>query len=374
MTKLIEARTEQGAVHLTFDDATTTGFPFFWLRDHAQDDESWDHRSHQREFFTAAADLEITPVDVHLDKDGNNLMMRWPDQNGPISYPAGFLYRFARPEPDLSAPRHIWTAETIRTNDLLLPWEDISSNSSLTDDGLRKLLETIHLHGFAVLDKVPVGQESVAAVANAIGYVRETIFGGLWEFAANEGMDDSAYTPKELRPHTDGTYSHDAPGLQLLLCCEYDAEGGDSIMVDGFAIHQWMKENDPAALDDLSRIHVPGQYVGDGVVLRAERPVFRHGEQGDLAQVTFNNYDRAPFRLSDDDMMKFYAASRLFDQKANDPAMQWRQILAPGQMLIFDNWRVLHGRAAFRGHRKMAGCYLNREDYESSLRCAGLRN
>jgi len=157
MTKLIEARTEQGAVHLTFEDTTTTGFPFFWLRDHAQDDESWDHRSHQREFFTAAADPSITPVDVHLDEDGSNLMMRWPDQNGTISYPAGFLYRFARPEPDLSAPRHIWTAETIRTDDLLLPWEDISSNSSLTDDGLRKLLETIHLHGFAVLDKVPVG-------------------------------------------------------------------------------------------------------------------------------------------------------------------------------------------------------------------------
>ena len=28
---------------------------------------------------------------------------------------------------------------------------------------------------------------------------------------------DSSYTQEELRPHTDATYSNDAPGLQLLL-------------------------------------------------------------------------------------------------------------------------------------------------------------
>ena len=52
-------------------------------------------------------------------------------------------------------------------------------------------------------------------MAESIGYVRQTIFSGLFEFEANEDMADSAYTPKELRPHTDGTYSHDAPGVQL---------------------------------------------------------------------------------------------------------------------------------------------------------------
>ena len=55
-------------------------------------------------------------------------------------------------------------------------------------------------------------------------------------------MADSAYTQEELRPHTDSTYSNDAPGLQLLLCCEYDAVGGDSIMVDGFKIAEAIKK------------------------------------------------------------------------------------------------------------------------------------
>ena len=77
-------------------------------------------------------------------------------------------------------------------------------------------------------------------------------------------MADSAYTQEELRPHTDSTYSNDAPGLQLLLCCDYKASGGESIMVDGFKIGQTMKNNNKDLFDILSKIDVPGKYVGDG--------------------------------------------------------------------------------------------------------------
>ena len=67
---------------------------------------------------------------------------------------------------------------------------------------------------------------------------KRSIFGGLWSFESNNDMADSAYTQDELRPHTDPTYSNDAPGLQLLLCCHYKAKGGEFIMVDGFNIAQ----------------------------------------------------------------------------------------------------------------------------------------
>jgi len=77
-----------------------------------------------------------------------------------------------------------------------------------------------------------------------------------------------------------------------------------------------------------------------------------------------------PFRLPEPEMGKFYRAIAAFDRLANDPALQWRRGLRRGDLLIFDNWRVLHGRTAFVGSRRMAGCYLNREDFESRLRLA----
>ena len=39
-----------------------------------------------------------------------------------------------------------------------------------------------------------------------------------------------------------------------------------------------------------------------------------------------------------------------------------------GELLIFNNWRILHGRGSFSGDRKMSGCYINKEDFDSSCR------
>ena len=129
-----------------------------------------------------------------------------------------------------------------------------------------------------------------------------------------------------------------------------------------------MHKNYPEEAKTLAEVNIPGQYIGDGTMLKAERPAFRYGADGSVRQITFNNYDRAPFRLDDEKMQSLYKAIKIFDMRANDQSMQWRHILKPGQMLVFDNWRILHGRAAFRGEREMAGCYMNREDFESKLR------
>ena len=69
-------------------------------------------------------------------------------------------------------------------------------------------------------------------------------------------------------------------------------------------------------------------------------------------------------------MVQLYDALRAFDLLANDQTLQWRHVLAPGEALLFDNWRVLHGRTAYSGSRRLCGAYLNHEDFESRLRLA----
>ena len=77
-------------------------------------------------------------------------------------------------------------------------------------------------------------------------------------------------------------------------------------------------------------------------------------------------------RLSEPNMTQLYAGIRYIDKLFNSSVYQWRYQLDPGDMLIFDNWRVLHGRAAFSGKRKMAGAYINREDFISALKMHSL--
>lgn len=344
-------------------------YPWLWLRDHATDPQSYDSRSGQRELFTAGLDPAIRGLAARLGADGRSIEIDWPDGPQNVAYDAGFLWHFRAPAPTSGASdrRRPWDRAKIAEARVDFPYADVVAD----DAGLRRLLEAIEARGFAVLTQTPTQQESVAALAGKIGYVRETIFGGLWEFEANEARADSAYTPKTLRPHTDSTYSHDAPGLQILLCLDYQAEGGDSLLVDGLEIARRLAAEHPAEYAILGRIAIPGRYLGDGAHLVAERPVFRLDRDGRILQVSFNNYDRAPFRLPEPDMTTLYRAIAAFDRLANDPALQWRRGLRAGDLLIFDNWRVLHGRTAFSGQRRMAGCYLNREDFESRLRLVG---
>ena len=140
---------------------------------------------------------------------------------------------------------------------------------------LKSFLKKLYKFGFVVIQNCKTEMSSVEIIANKIGYVRESIFGGLWSFESNNDKADSAYTQDELRPHTDSTYSNDAPGLQLLLCCHYEATGGESIMVDGFKIEEKIYKENKDLYTLLSEIEVTGQYIGDGVFLEAKRPIFK---------------------------------------------------------------------------------------------------
>ena len=199
------------------------------------------------------------------------------------------------------------------------------------DEGVDAWMRQVAIYGFCIVTGTPATTEATEMLVRRAGYVRETIFGGFWDFQADLSKADTAYTNLELLPHTDGTYSHDAPGLQLLHCLAFDGTGGQSTMVDGFRIASELRAAEPDLYDVLSRVEVPGQYIGDGSHLMASRPVFRHDRAGELVQVSFNNADRAPFLLPAPEMELFYDALRAFEALANDHRLQWRRVNPPGR-------------------------------------------
>jgi trimethyllysine dioxygenase len=264
-----------------------------------------------------------------------------------------------------AAPRpQLWDAAAIADQPVTVEFDAVMAG----DDGLRDWLTIVATYGFAIVTGTPATAAATEALIRRVGYVRETIFGGFWEFTADLSKADLAYTNVYLPAHTDGTYCHDAPGLQMLHCLSFEGTGGDSTLVDGFKIAEVLRTTESELFMTLSTVAIPGQYIGDGAHLMSARPVFRHDHSGALVQVSYNNSDRAPFLLPPDEMDQLYTALRAFDQLANSESMQWRQVLRPGDALLFDNWRSLHGRHAYTGKRTLCGAYLNHEDFESRLR------
>ena len=58
-------------------------------------------------------------------------------------------------------------------------------------------------------------------------------------------------------------------------------------------------------------------------------------------------------------------------QISRDPRYLLVRALAAGEMVVFDNRRVLHGREAFdptSGARFLRGCYVDRGEWDSRIR------
>ena len=353
-------------LHVYFNNEREEIYPNIWLRDHARDEENWDKRSNQRKTFTATLDFKLKIKSAEILDNGKSIKIIWPDLEKPVTYSYEFLFNNSLNNKSKINSLKLWKENDL-DDQIYIDFETVQSN-----EGYKKFLKNLYQYGFSVVQNCKTEMSSVENIVNKIGYVRNSIFGSLWSFESNEDKADSAYTQEELRPHTDATYSNDAPGLQLLLCCEYKAKGGDSIMVDGFKIAEMIKKDNKELFDILSTINVKGSYIGDGVFLEAERPIFNLNSKKEIFQVSFNNYDRAPFRFEKDLTIKFYEAIRTFDLMANSKEYQWRHILKPGELLIFNNWRVLHGRGSFDGTRKISGCYINKEDFDSSCKMNGI--
>jgi trimethyllysine dioxygenase len=358
-------RPSDSCLHVTWDDGVESSYPWLWLRDHAHDDATIHPVTRQRQLDTAAIPTDLR-ARAATAVDGV-VRLSWQGMTETSEVPVAFLWRFRSPQTAriAAAPRPVlWDAAVVGEAPLRIAYDAVM----VTDDGVREWLSTLARYGFAVVTDTPATAAATEALIRRVGYIRETIFGGFWEFTADLSKADMAYTNLYLSAHTDGTYSHDAPGLQMLHCLSFDGSGGASTLVDGFKIADMLRSEVPDLFDTLSTVAIPGQYIGDGVHLMAARPVLRHDHNGTLVQVSYNNSDRAPFLLPPDEMTTLYTALRAFDRLANDDSMQWRHVLRPGDALLFDNWRVLHGRHAYAGKRTMCGAYLNHEDFESRLR------
>ncbi|MEM7225493.1 MAG: gamma-butyrobetaine dioxygenase [Pseudomonadota bacterium] len=351
-----------------FESGRTARFHALWLRDNALDPSTRAPGNGQR-LITVGELPEETAI-AAAETDGATLSVRFRPDDKVATYPARWLADnvYDRPQRADSG----WLPETVETWDgtLTVPsftWRVVDQDPKAR----RAWLSAIGRFGFAKLTGGPVEPGAVVRVTAQFGFIRETNYGRTFEVRTEVNPTNLAYTGLGLQAHTDNPYRDPVPSLQVLYCLENSADGGESIVVDGFRAAQRLKATSPDSFALLSGHPARFAYEGSkGVRLRASRPMIELSPDGQVIGIRFNNRSVAPILdVPFDKMTAYYGAYRAFSALIDDPAMGVTFKLAPGESFIVDNTRVLHARSAYSGtgSRWLQGCYADKDGLLSTL-------
>ena len=353
-------------LNVYWSDNSLSCYSWFWLRDHSESKEDLHPDTKQRQIDLFSEPLNNTVNKIWLDNFSKCIFVKWNDH---CESSLSFDLLQAMSVPSLPQSYALNSSSIWNSSNEIKDFPEITYQELMSDGGIKTWLKYIQRIGFALVIETPETPEATKELMERIAYIRNSIFGGfsVWDNEL-DNPDDTAFTSLAIEPHTDGTYVHDAPGLQTLHCIKRNSTGGENQLIDGLAIAEKMRHENPDAFNILCNIDIPGRYIKPDTYLEAHRPLFRVNDNGEVIQVSFNNHDRAPFRLENDLMGKFYDAYKIFHNLANDSTRQFEFMLDPGKVLTFDNWRLLHARSSLTGYRQLCGGYHNREDFESKLR------
>jgi gamma-butyrobetaine dioxygenase len=331
--------------------------PALWLRPRSYDESQRDGVTGQR-----LMNPHRLPEDLKLvEASWSGAMLR-------LSFSDGFSGLYDPAElacgvtlDDGCPASRAWRAE--QSPDPRYDWDALAQDEVLH----RALRDYIEL-GFLLVDNTPTERESILQIARHFGYVRDTNFGPYFEVYSRPFAIDLAYKPVALGPHTDNPYRTPVPGIQLLQCLQNDTDGGLSTLADSLAVAEQVRRENPQGFALLASVPLRFEFRDADTHLVSIKPMIELDGNGNMLGVHYSpRLEDIPL-MSEADTRLYQRARARMGELFSDPRYELRFKLMPGQTMMFDNNRVVHGRTAFdpvQGHRQLQGCYIDRDAVRS---------
>ncbi|TKS69532.1 Gamma-butyrobetaine dioxygenase [Collichthys lucidus] len=371
----VRALDEDRLMEVEWEDGGHSLYPFTWLRDNCQCPLCTLESAQARKLLMSDLDVH-TGVDVVEVTNDNKVSIVWPDQHTSV-FDAEWLKkrcfstaaRQAMQEELFLNERYYWDSK------LRIPTADYQE--VLHDDkaALAWLL-ALRRVGIVYLKGAPVEQGQVARLAERIGYLRLTFYGHTWQVQDKYMANNVAYTSGRLSLHTDYPALHFAPGVQFLHCINQAVEGGESEVVDGFHMAEQLRREDPEAYRILASLHVDFTDTGMDYcdfMLQSKKCIIDVDGEGRVVRINYNNATRdSVLDLPLHQVQPFYRALKAYVDIMNRAENVVTYRMEPGDIVTFDNWRLLHGRRSYISRpdmlRHLEGAYLDWDEVMSRLR------
>ncbi|HMH94066.1 MAG TPA: TauD/TfdA family dioxygenase [Streptosporangiaceae bacterium] len=358
------------------------GLPAIWLRDNCRCAECRDPGTGAR--LTSVSDLSANVVIAAVHQTGNRIEIEFgPDRHTGV-YDADWLGQFgpaAGAGPGRAASRYAATAgaDDGRSEDAKQLW-DAAGIAGAFPQGSWPLywaesahrqacLRAVLRDGFVVLTDMPREADAVLAVAQSIGAVRETECGRVVDVRARACQPAPAGRARPMALRTAAPFRDPLLTVMVLGCLDDGAGGAESTLVDGFRAAATLRAEHPARFAVLAGTPVTFARADAKADLRATRPVISVDLRGRIREVHFASRYLSPLRGLASEIVAFYDAYRSFVQLLGKPELALTFRLRPGDCLILDNTRILHGRTGVTGtgQRHLQKCWTDLDGLASSL-------
>jgi gamma-butyrobetaine dioxygenase len=346
-------------------DGSTAYFNYYWLRDNCP--TSFDRETRERTFdiFHEAC----TPEPESARIVGDALEIVWKGEGHRTRHRLDWLAAYAKGKPRLDPadlPRRLWRSDHY-PDIARFRQPDLMADKAL----VAKWIEAMLIEGVAIVTDMPNSDEGLAETARLIGHVRPTFFGEFFDVKTHVNPTNLAYTAKALEMHTDTPAEDMAPGVQFLHCRANSVEGGDSLFLDGAAVAAELRAESPEDFRLLSETLIPYYCEHDDYDMRSRQRVIELDEHGEVSGVTISQHMADVFDLPQEFLDGYYPAFCRFGRMLQSTKYLMRFRLNAGECIVFDNHRIVHGRASYTaesGDRHLRGCYTDRGEMRSAYR------
>ncbi|KAJ9108012.1 hypothetical protein QFC20_003581 [Naganishia adeliensis] len=346
--------------------------------------------------------VQVPSVRLSSHNGDQQLHIQWPSHES--TYPLPWLRTLvdAQATPVEQTPR-IYTPIEWSSRDALLssPTLRIPYTSFLTSAAHQHaLLSQLTGYGLVVLTCVPAEKTGdmeceLRRAMGVLGELRNTFYGTTWDVKAVRDSRNIAYTDVDLGFHQDLCYFESPPRFQALHCLRNRVTGGSSYFTDAFSALRLLKQDQPDHYAALRDQDVAFVYDNDGHwYYRRHRTVEEAptlGGEGER-EVQFHavNYS-PPFQAplprgtTPEAQDALFAALAAFERLLARPEAQYEFTMQEGDMVVFDNRRVLHARRAFQNKpeegevpqweatRWLKGCYMDGDVVWNKMRVMNRR-
>jgi gamma-butyrobetaine dioxygenase len=368
MVQISQFSFDENELTIDWQDGRQSRLAAIWLRDHCQSAESRDVLSGQR-----LINITDIPADIHIimvSQQHNSLIVEFGPETYRSEYDIDWLadncYCLNQQLDNRSeGAKQLWAGDTFRPG---LPRYNYDRFCRLAEDKTGAL-QSVCDYGFVLLTEVPCESGQILKVINEFGFVRETNYGPLFEVRSEIKPNNLAFTNLGLGCHLDNPYRDPVPGLQLLHCLQSSTEGGESILQDGFMAANILRDENPAHFKTLSRQWINYRFQDNDADLHSRVPMIEINDLNQVIKVRYNNRSIDTLKLEPDRVQPFYAAYRHFAEILQREALQLSFKLEAGELMLFDNTRVLHARKAYSkgGMRHLQGAYSDLDGLYSTL-------